>query len=150
MRAETSSFFAAIPLTKERCSIKIKIGIIPKKGEKMTKKKAAILECVRKSDRHLTAEEILFEVRKKIPSVSLSTVYRNLGQLTEENRIGRVEIDERKCVYDRSILPHAHAVNVKSGEISDVFSDKLNAVIQEIVDKKVVSYQLVIQYEERE
>ena len=116
----------------------------------MTKKKAAILDCVRKSDRHLTAEEILFEVRKEIPSVSLSTVYRNLGQLTEENRIRRVEIDERKCVYDRSVVPHGHAVNLKNGEISDIFSEKLNAVIQEVIDKKVVSYQLVVQYEVRE
>lgn len=112
----------------------------------MTKQKKGIYQLIQSSNRHLTAEEIFFEVRKILPSISLSTVYRNLGILVDEGKIRNIKISESKSVYDRSVENHAHIISDQSGKIDDVFSKELDGMIDKLVDGKVVSYDLIIHY----
>ena len=51
------------------------------KKSRSTKQRAAILEILRKSGFHPTAEAIYREARKVLPNISLGTVYRNLNFL---------------------------------------------------------------------
>ena len=113
----------------------------------MTKNKIEILETIRSSDKHLSAEEIYFTVKGKNPSVSLSTVYRNLGLLVDEGYIKKYEIDsEGKCIYDKRIYPHAHAINDQSGEVIDIIDDNILKMLESYVDGDITSYNLVIHF----
>lgn len=58
---------------------------------KYSRQRDLIHETVVQSDRHPTADDVYQQVRKKIPTVSLATVYRNLNQLADLHIIrGRV------------------------------------------------------------
>src|SRR3990172_673882 len=57
-----------------------------------TKQRRVILEVLRDAPPHPTANWIHREVRKRIPSVSLGTVYRNLNILK-----GQGQVDELAC-----------------------------------------------------
>ena len=112
----------------------------------MTKQKLVILNIIKDTCGHMSAEEIFFKAREVVPSISLSTVYRNLGQLVEERMINKIEIDATKCVYDRNIVLHGHMVDENTGEITDIFSEELDSILSKIVDKNITSYNLVIHY----
>ena len=60
---------------------------------RMTRHRRVILEVLRRTRKHPTAEELYILVRRRLPRVSLATVYRNLEVLSEQGliRCGRVE-----------------------------------------------------------
>ena len=77
---------------------------------KYSRQRELILETVRRSNDHPTADTIYTRVRAQDPKVSLGTVYRNLGVLAEEGlavSVVRVAGQER---YDATTEPHAHFV----------------------------------------
>jgi Fur family peroxide stress response transcriptional regulator len=84
-----------------------------------TKQKTAILEHVCSTKNHPTADWIFKQVRKKIPNISLGTVYRNLNQLVADGSIGTYQFDRTVC-YDGTVDHHDHFRCSKCGTISDV------------------------------
>lgn len=109
----------------------------------MTKNKQEILKLINDSNDHLTAEEIYFKIKQIIPSISLSTVYRNLGLMVEENLISKYEISDTKTVYDKRNYMHAHIVD-ENGKIYDIIDDNILKYLSTLVNGKIVSYNLVI------
>ena len=53
---------------------------------RMTKQRRIILEELRKVRSHPTADEIYAMVRRRLPRISLGTVYRNLDAAGRERR----------------------------------------------------------------
>jgi Fe2+ or Zn2+ uptake regulation protein len=60
------------------------------KIQRWTKQIEAIIDIVYNSNVHLTADEIYLEARKKMPNISLGTVYRNLNRLKAQGMISEV------------------------------------------------------------
>ena len=48
-----------------------------------TKQRQLILEAVRATNSHPTADELFQMIRRKLPTISLATVYRNLNFLSD-------------------------------------------------------------------
>ncbi len=69
---------------------------------------------------HPTAETIFDDVRRRLPRISLGTVYRNLQRLVDEGRIGVAQIGARSLRYDATATPHDHFVCRQCGRIDDV------------------------------
>ena len=67
----------------------------------------AILETVRELKTHAEADEIFQAVRKKLPDISLSTVYRNLNQLLEMGEISSLK-DQGILLYEGNLADHDH------------------------------------------
>ena len=57
------------------------------KQKRMTKQKAVVYEILCSTDTHPTADWIYEQARKRIPEISLGTVYRNLQVLLEDKKI---------------------------------------------------------------
>ena len=77
---------------------------------KQFKKRNAILECLRNTDIHPSAETLYEMLQKENPDISLATVYRNLARFKNEgiiNSIGAVNGIER---FDAITEPHVHFV----------------------------------------
>lgn len=88
--------------------------------QRYSKKRQAILDCLRSTTSHPTAEWIFTQLKPDYPDLSLATVYRNLGQMKEAGVIqsmGTVRGQER---FDANILPHTHAVCTCCGVMVDV------------------------------
>ncbi len=118
----------------------------------MTNQRKVILEELRKSAEHLSADELYIRVRGRLPGISISTIYRNLEELSKQGVIRKLEPQSTQKRFDANIQPHFHILCVKCGRIDDVpFSmvSKINEVIRDsekqiekITGYDVIGYQL--------
>lgn len=84
-----------------------------------SKQREAILEVLRSTDTHPTANWIYEKVREKIPNISLGTVYRNLSGLTADGTILQIEVGDGFEHFDGDISPHLHLYCRECGKIYD-------------------------------
>jgi len=68
----------------------------------------AVLDCLEKTNRHPTADQVLVSVRKLFPSVSRATIYNTLQALTKAGMILQITVDPAVARYDADLGPHAH------------------------------------------
>ena len=68
----------------------------------------AVLDCLEKTKKHPTADQVLDAVRRTFPSVSRATVYNTLEALTKAGLILRITVDPAVARYDADLGPHAH------------------------------------------
>lgn len=87
---------------------------------RMTRQRAVLLEVLRESQAHPTADELHTKVREKLPNVSLATVYRNLELLTNQGEIRTIELPGMPRRYDGDTYPHYHLHCVECGRIVDI------------------------------
>jgi Fur family transcriptional regulator, peroxide stress response regulator len=88
--------------------------------EKLNSNAQAVLEIVRSSHSHPTAQEVYEAVRNVRPRIGLATVYRVLHQLTEQGYIKEIGPSEEGCRYDGHVSRHDHAVCTMCGALLDV------------------------------
>lgn len=86
-----------------------------------SRQRDAVLEVLRTSCDHPTADIIFERVRQSIPNISLGTVYRNLNQLKDEGIITVVESSDTKVHYEGNLAEHIHFLCKKCNTITDVF-----------------------------
>ncbi len=86
-----------------------------------SRQRDAVLEVLRSSCDHPTADIIFERVREEIPNISLGTVYRNLGQLKDEGFITVVESSDTKVHYEGNLTEHIHFLCKKCHNITDVW-----------------------------
>lgn len=73
-----------------------------------TQQRLVILEELRKMSSHPTACELYERVRKRLPSISLGTVYRNLEILSRTDLIQKIEIGCGTSRFDGNGEKHYH------------------------------------------
>ncbi len=88
------------------------------KNTRMTKQRKAILEVLKNTNSHPTADEIYEEVKKKIPNISLGTIYRNLNVLEEMDEIMVLDYGSTYSRFDGCADNHYH---FKCKECENVF-----------------------------
>lgn len=112
----------------------------------MTKIQASILHTISRTDAHLTAEQVLSSVRQEHPTVSLSTVYRNLNIFADTGRIRRIQRAACADYYERNLAPHDHAVCVRCGSISDFTVSGLKDFLVGNFAHPILSFELLVNY----
>jgi Fe2+ or Zn2+ uptake regulation protein len=86
----------------------------------MTIQRQVILEEVQKTDSHPTADEIYEKVRKRMPRISMGTVYRNLDMLAACGVIQKVDAGLAQMRFDGNNQEHYHLTCVQCGAIKDI------------------------------
>ena len=84
------------------------------------RKRDAILQCVRSTQVHPSAEWVYEHVRAQMPDISLATVYRNLSLFKDQGLIvslGTVKGIER---FDGNTAPHVHFICTGCGAVVDL------------------------------
>jgi Fe2+ or Zn2+ uptake regulation protein len=79
-----------------------------------------ILENVVKRHDHPTAGDVYEDVRRKLPRISLGTVYRNLKSLAEGGLLQEIELGDGSVRYDGNLAPHYHFTCESCGSVADV------------------------------
>jgi Fur family ferric uptake transcriptional regulator len=85
-----------------------------------TKQRNVILEELRKLHTHPRADELYALVRKRIPRISLGTVYRNLDVLSREGLVRRLEFGGSQMRFDGDLHEHQHLRCKVCGRIDDL------------------------------
>lgn len=105
-----------------------------------------ILQEARDSHKHLTAEEIYLEAKKRDAGIAMATVYNNLNALEAEGKIRRVRTGSGPDYFDGNITVHDHLVCDQCGEISDIALNDLARELEERVGTEITGYDLNIHY----
>lgn len=88
---------------------------------KYSRQRELVREAVEKSSIHPTADEVYQEVRKREPTISLATVYRNLNQLSENHLIWRVVVPGDSDHFDHTLKEHEHMICTQCGCVVDIW-----------------------------
>jgi Fe2+ or Zn2+ uptake regulation protein len=86
----------------------------------LTKQRQAVLQVIRESEHHLTANEVFEDARRILPSISFATVYNSLHYLKNESLIGEVTFGNDASRYDRNLMRHDHAMCNRCGKLVDL------------------------------
>jgi Fur family peroxide stress response transcriptional regulator len=79
-----------------------------------------ILEILRDTTSHPTAEWVYARLRRESPHVSMGTVYRNLGQLVEQGLMRRIAFGASVDRFEANVASHHHFVCDRCGAVVDL------------------------------
>lgn len=79
-----------------------------------------ILNVIRNSCEHPTANEIFSIVKEKLHNISLGTVYRNLSILEKKGYIKKLDFGYSKRRYDGNMTKHYHIRCIKCNKLKDI------------------------------
>ncbi|MEG1613498.1 MAG: transcriptional repressor [Clostridia bacterium] len=102
-----------------------------------SRQREVILNVLRSTTSHPTAEWIYEQSKNILPSISLATVYRNLAYLEQLHEIIKVQGVFEKDRYDGNTKNHAHFVCLVCGNVidTDVDSDTKVKILTSIPEK---------------
>jgi len=80
---------------------------LARRGMRLTAQRRLILEVVRATDAHPTAEWVHAAVRRRRPRVGLATVYRNLRLLVRHGLLAEIQAGP-SIRFDARVPPHHH------------------------------------------
>lgn len=86
----------------------------------LTKQRKVVLEVIRKSNEHLTANQIFEEARVSLPSISFATVYNSLRFLRDEGMIAEKNFGGGASRFDKMTDRHDHAICSNCGKLVDL------------------------------
>ncbi|PLX48167.1 MAG: transcriptional repressor [Desulfobulbaceae bacterium] len=87
---------------------------------RMTKQRQVILEELCKVTSHPTADEMYQMIRKRLPKVSLGTVYRNLEILSELGMVLKLDVGGTQKRFDGNVENHYHVRCTECGRVGDL------------------------------
>ena len=73
--------------------------------------------------RHMSADQILTDLRATGSRVSKATVYNTLKLFSDTGMVREVAVDPTHLVYDSTTEVHHHFFNVDTGELTDIELD---------------------------
>ena len=86
----------------------------------MTRQRRVVLEELKNLSTHPTADQIYDLVRKRLPEVSLGTVYRNLDSLAGEGLIRKISLAGTRQRFDGRVEQHYHLRCLACGKVEDL------------------------------
>ena len=123
-------------------------------GWRFTRQRAAVFDYLRSVESHPTAEEVYSAVRRRIPKISLATVYKALDALVDSQVAAKIASAEGPARYDCRHDSHYHIRCLETGEIRDLQTpfdptllDKLDPKLVDMLNQQgfeVTDYRLEI------
>ena len=112
-----------------------------------SKQRQLVLEAVKSTCTHPTAEEVFQIVRQKYPTISLGTVYRNLNLLAEMGLILKLDLGVERDHFDGTKEEHGHLVCTRCGAIEDLpcaLSASIRSTMEHELDRQMDSIYLTV------
>ena len=90
------------------------------RGQRVTPQRLMVARVINDLDRHVSAEVVFDEVSRRMPGVSLPTVYATLELLESIGLVHRVATERGAVIYDPRTDQHHHLACRSCGAIVDV------------------------------
>ena len=91
------------------------------KKTRNTRQRGIILDILRETHEHPTAEIIYRDARRVLPNISLGTVYRNLNFLRDQGTVREIRPSEGgSSRFDVPDTPHAHFHCLRCSALLDI------------------------------
>jgi len=103
---------------------------------KATFQRINIIEIVDKNG-HIDIDGIYEQIKQKLPTISLATVYKNILSMTQSGVLVEVPIVGKKSKYELKKADHIHLVCTECGAVEDKNCiDITNQAIHSLTDKE--------------
>lgn len=89
-------------------------------GIRQSRQRDVVLEIVRSTMDHPTADWVYKKARRRLPRISLATVYRNLKQLAARGLIREIQSGGPASRFDGNLGRHYHIRCLGCGRLSDL------------------------------
>lgn len=89
-------------------------------GHRLTPQRREIYEVLLEERDHPTATEIFLRAKKRLPALSLATVYNSLEALVASGLVKQVNVDREATRYCPNLEEHHHFVCERCGKVFDV------------------------------
>ncbi|MDI6802322.1 MAG: transcriptional repressor [Bacteroidota bacterium] len=99
-----------------------------------------ILEILRTTDRHPTADWVYGKLKKEFPKLSLGTIYRNLSMLVVQGQVKKIHSGSTFDRYEANITQHYHLICEKCKKITDIeltIYNEINERVNKLTDFKI-------------
>jgi Fur family peroxide stress response transcriptional regulator len=100
---------------------------------KHSKKRDAILQIIRSTKSHPSAQWVYDQLKPLIPDLSLATVYRNINLFQEEGTVVSVGVVNGEERFDGYVKPHPHFICSRCGRVLDYSCSNIEN-LKQIVD----------------
>ncbi|MBD3344904.1 MAG: transcriptional repressor [Chitinivibrionales bacterium] len=110
-----------------------------------SRQRERILQVLKQTEAHPTADWIYHQLKDEIPDLSLGTVYRNLKVLMEQGHVRKVPFGSTFDRFDAKLDPHYHLVCEHCGKVLDFempVYDEINRRAQESSAFKVTRHRI--------
>jgi Fur family peroxide stress response transcriptional regulator len=97
-----------------------------KSGLRLTHQRLEVAREVAASDSHPDVETVYRNVRRRVPTISVDTVYRTIATLVELGLVERVSVLSGPARYDANLALHHHYVCRRCGLTRDVCDPALD------------------------
>ena len=101
------------------------ISLFERHGILATPQRLEVAEILLEKPQHMSADQILEQLRGGGSSVSKATVYNTLNLFAERGVVREVMVDPVRKFYDSTTHPHHHFYNVDTGELRDIPDDQV-------------------------
>ena len=113
--------------------------------QRNTRQRQVVLEEVKKLSSHPTAATVYEVARRRLPKISLGTVYRNLEVLAENGVIQRLDIGDVEARFDGNPERHYHVRCVRCERVDDVYdlpSDFVKGEVNRLSGYDILGFRL--------
>ncbi len=112
---------------------------------RMTNQRRVMLEELKQLRSHPTADELHHIVRRRLPKLSIATVYRNLEILCLEGLAQKIDISGAQRRFDGNTDNHYHVRCIACGRVEDVDFGPISNIEEAIRNRseyKILSHRL--------
>ncbi len=95
-------------------------------GVKPTPQRMEIAQVILRQPCHLSAEQIIAQLRQANSRVSKATVYNTLKLFSERGILREVAVDPSRLFFDSTTKFHHHFYNQDTGELIDIDADAIS------------------------
>lgn len=99
-----------------------------REGLSVTHQRLAVYRCLLEDDSHPDAERVFERVRRRVPTISLGTVYKALDMLKDLGVVSEVDAPRSATRYEAVIEPHHHLICESCGRILDLHAPEYSAL----------------------
>lgn len=97
-------------------------------GRRLTPQRQLLFTLMHDNVTHPTAEALYEEASKRMPGISLRTVYQTLEELQGMGEVQLMHCDGGAVRFDPNIDDHHHAIDAETGELFDVYVDNIDTL----------------------
>lgn len=116
-------------------------GIEIESFQRQTRQRRVILEELRSLTTHPTAVELYELTRRRLPRISLGTVYRNLDLLVRAGVVQRLQGAGTEARFEGKPDRHSHVRCVRCGRLDDAHEARVS--LAGVKDNKLKDYQII-------
>lgn len=109
-----------IVVTKKQENLDSYTSAISHSGLRLTKQRRGVFDALMDNPDHPTATEVFLRAKRRMPSISLATVYNCLETLVGCGLVRQVNFDRSPTRYCPNLREHGHFICEECGVVFDV------------------------------